>query len=267
MDAFIHAHIYTHVIKRFVLRWPGFGSQSTAGALCARKVNIRPLDCQRDKIKMRWLSATMPTLPFIFLFLSTYLRSSHAAYSITVDAHAQECFHENVKFGTKMGLTFEIAEGGFLDIDVTIVGPDNKVIFDGQQESSGKFTFAAHTSGEYRYCFSNVKGTMTPKVVMFDMDVTEIPDPNDAAAAAGAHEGDSANAKLDDMIKELSHTLLGVHSEQEYMQVRDKNHRMINESTNFRVVVWSFFEATALVCMTLGQVYYLKRFFEVRRVV
>lgn len=61
--------------------------------------------------------------------------------------------------------------------------------------------------------------------------------------------------------------LTGVKHEQEYMQVRDRIHRSINESTNSRVVLWSFFEALILVAMTLGQVYYLKRFFEVRRVV
>lgn len=50
-------------------------------------------------------------------------------------------------------------------------------------------------------------------------------------------------------------------------QVRDKIHRSINESTNSRVVLWSTFEALVLVLMTIGQVYYLKRFFEVKRVV
>ncbi len=41
----------------------------------------------------------------------------------------------------------------------------------------------------------------------------------------------------------------------------------VNESTNSRVVMWAVFEALVLVAMTLGQIYYLKRFFEVRRVV
>ena len=41
----------------------------------------------------------------------------------------------------------------------------------------------------------------------------------------------------------------------------------VNDSTNSRVVMWSAFEALVLLAMTLGQVYYLKRFFEVRRVI
>lgn len=104
---------------------------------------------------------------------------------------------------------------------------------------------------------------MTPKVVMFNMAIGDAPKEADTAAGGDA----DSNKKLEDMIRELSGTLTGVKHEQEYMQVRDRIHRAINESTNSRVVMWSFFEALILVTMTLGQVYYLKRFFEVRRVV
>lgn len=113
-----------------------------------------------------------------------------------------------------LGLAFEIAEGGFLDIDVRIVGPDGKVIHTAEQESSGKFTFAAHASGVYTYCFSNTKGTMTPKVVMFNMDISQTP-----KESTGVEAGHEDNAKLEDMIRELSMSLKGVKNEQEYMQV------------------------------------------------
>lgn len=181
-------------------------------------------------------------------------------YFVTVDAHAEECFFDKVQNGTKLGLTFEVIEGGFLDIDVRVTGPDGEEIITRERESNGKITFAAAKTGPYTYCFSNKMSTMTPKGVMFSMDIAE------PHAATGA-DGEAHPNKLAEMIKELSTALVSVKHEQEYMEVRDKIHRKINESTNSRVVMWSFFEAIVLVAMTVGQVYYLKRFFEVRRVV
>ncbi|XP_034941934.1 transmembrane emp24 domain-containing protein 2-like [Chelonus insularis] len=198
------------------------------------------------------------------LIITCLIYNTHA-YFITVDAHTEECFYERVEKDTKMGLTFEIAEGGFLDIDLKIVGPDGKVIHNGEREGGGKYTFAAYAPGVYTYCFSNQKSTLTSKVVMFNMEVSE---PSKATDEHNTEGDDGVNhRKLDDMISDLSKSLSGVKNEQEYMQVRDRNHRAINESTNFRVVLWSIFEASVLVSMTFGQIFYLKRFFEVRRVV
>jgi p24 family protein beta-1 len=98
---------------------------------------------------------------------------------------------------------------------------------------------------------------------MFTMEIGEAP----KGTVGAVKEGEAGHSKLEDMIRELSGTLTGIKHEQEYMHVRDKIHRAINESTNSRVVMWSTFEALVLVVMTIGQVYYLKRFFEVRRVV
>lgn len=204
----------------------------------------------------------IPCLSIIIL-----LSSSVNCYFITVDAHAEECFFEKVDAGTKMGLTFEIAEGGFLDIDVKILDPEGNIIYQGDQESSGKYTFAAHYSGVYTYCFSNQKSSMTPKVVMFNMDISESAQLPVEHTSDGKNSDDSNHSKIDEMIKELSTSLWGVKNEQEYMQVRDRNHRAISESTNSRVVLWTCFEAIVLVAMTIGQTLYLKRYFEVRRIV
>ncbi|RWS21243.1 Transmembrane emp24 domain-containing protein 2-like protein, partial [Leptotrombidium deliense] len=198
-------------------------------------------------------------LVFAFCIWST-LKTSNAYY-LTIDAHAEECFFERVSVGTKLGLTFEVIEGGFLDIDVKIAGPDKQVIHQEDRSTSGKYTFSAHVEGPYTYCFSNKMSTMTPKAVMFNVDIGEAEAKHDGADASNDHN------KLEEMIKQLSHSLTTVKHEQEYMAVRDRIHRSINESTNSRVVLWAFFEALVLIAMTLGQVFYLKRFFEVRRVV
>lgn len=144
------------------------------------------------------------------------------------------------------------------------LGPDQKAIHQEERASSGKYTFAAHMDGDYHYCFGNKMSTMTPKVLMFSMDieVSNKHDPKDATAS-----GDSQHNKLEEQVKELSSGLVSVKHEQEYMAVRDRIHRQINDNTNSRVMLWALFEALLLIAMTLGQVFYLKRFFEVRRAV
>lgn len=212
---------------------------------------------------------------FLFLVLNwTLLKClcsvpAAEAYFLVIDAHGEECFFDRVSATTKLGLTFEVVEGGFLDIDVTITGPDQKVIHREERASSGKYTFAADRDGDYTYCFGNKMSSMTPKVLMFSMDTAEeerghkrtgTKDEDAAAAASSEH-------RLEAQIGELASGLSAVKHEQEYMAVRERIHRQINESTNWRVLLWASFEALLLVAMTLGQVLFLRRFFEVRRVV
>lgn len=45
------------------------------------------------------------------------------------------------------------------------------------------------------------------------------------------------------------------------------NFILVNKSTNRRVIVWFIFELLLIVALAVWQVYYLKKFFEVKRVV
>lgn len=59
------------------------------------------------------------------------LSSSVYGYFVTVDAHSKECFFDRVTSGMKLGLTFEVVEGGFLDIDVEVWSSYPNVVQDG----------------------------------------------------------------------------------------------------------------------------------------
>lgn len=192
-------------------------------------------------------------LELAVLVLGMLTRSSNG-FGVTIDAHEEQCFHDNVKVGTKIAMAFQVAEGGFLDIDVKvwlrnnnreappclvfflffffpfrsermisngldlprtakwtseavmstfsvvdiimavygmgfllqITGPDDKVIFSGERETDGKYTFNAHMDGVYQYCFSNKMSTMTPKLVVFKISVSSQEDtPDDSKEVGG----------------------------------------------------------------------------------
>lgn len=56
------------------------------------------------------------------LTLGVLCTSTVDGYFISIDAHGEECYYDRVKAGTKMGLTFEVIDGGFLDIEAKITG-------------------------------------------------------------------------------------------------------------------------------------------------
>ena len=57
---------------------------------------------------------------FILFFTSIFFQH-YAAFFINIDAHGEECFQDKVDPGTRMALMFEVADGGFLDIDVKVL--------------------------------------------------------------------------------------------------------------------------------------------------
>lgn len=208
----------------------------------------RPLDYRLFVAKL--------TVPL--MLLSVVIHQSQA-YITTLDAHSEECFFEKAIAGTKLGFVFEVIEGGFLDIDMSIYDPDGNMIHQEPKSTSGKYTIEANKDGHYKYCFSNKMSTVTPKVVMFSIETAR----QVQNKLTGAQDQD----KLDEMIKDLTSSMTAAKHELDYLSVRDKIHRQINDSTNSRVNLWTWVEFFVLLFVSLGQVVYLKRFFEVRRVI
>jgi hypothetical protein len=65
-------------------------------------------------------------------------------------------------------------------------------------------------------------------------------------------------------VKLLAELLAQVKDEQGYIVVRERTHRNTAESTNARVKWWSIFQMGVVVGEGIFQVWWLKRFFEVK---
>jgi hypothetical protein len=69
---------------------------------------------------------------------------------------------------------------------------------------------------------------------------------------------------LELLVRKLSEALAQVKDEQSYIVVRERVHRNTAESTNGRVKWWSMFQLAVVIGEGVFQVWWLKRFFEVR---
>ncbi|KAK6530834.1 p24 complex component [Arthrobotrys megalospora] len=189
------------------------------------------------------------------------LTSLVAAHNIQLMAHSRECFHENLHKDDKMTVTFQVGDrefggAGNLDIDFWIQDPSGNLRINEPHTSVGDHSFTAHEDGKYTYCFSNEGSSVSSKEVSFNVHGV-------VYVAEEEHPSDP----LEKEVRLLAENLNAVKDEQEYIVLRERVHRNTAESTNDRVKWWSIFQLFVLVGNCVFQVFYLKRFFEIKRVV
>jgi p24 family protein beta-1 len=124
--------------------------------------------------------------------------------------------------------------------------------------------------GKYIYCFSNEHWSANSKEVSFNVHgIVYVPE-SEAPADPLEKEGRTRwSPILQSVIDEFSVRLLSelvaqVKDEQGYIVVRERTHRNTAESTNARVKWWSLFQIMILIAEGVFQVWWIKRFFEVR---
>ncbi|KAJ2933676.1 hypothetical protein H1R20_g3405, partial [Candolleomyces eurysporus] len=189
------------------------------------------------------------------LALLALLPALVSAHMIEVPAGKKECFFEDLHVHDKMTVTYQVGEGGQLDIDFWLTDPQAKVISKQIRQSTGTVAVTAETDGRYEYCFSNLMSAIADKMVSFNVHgVIYV-------------SGDDVVAPVEREIRALAAGLTSVKDEQEYMVVRERTHRNTAESTNSRVKWWSILQAIVLFSVVAWQIYYLKSFFEVKRVI
>ncbi|KAG8881797.1 p24 complex component [Tulasnella sp. 331] len=175
-------------------------------------------------------------LPMEAILLFFFILGTTLAHRIALPATKRECFFEDLHVNDKMTVTYQVGGGGNLDINFFLEDPDKKHVVDHKLQSTGTYSTTADKDGRWTYCFSNEMSSITDKEVSFNVHgVIYVAD-------------DGVVAPIEREVRGLAIGLQSVKDEQEYIVVREKTHRNTAESTNERV-------------------YYLKSFFEVKRVI
>jgi len=181
-----------------------------------------------------------------------------AGTSVTVTSGQQECFVLSLAKGQAAYGNFEVLQEQLSNkrlkkMKVFILGPEQKTMYLNEGRSDGSFAFTAEDEGDYTLCIENgnKKKAGSVEVGFAYRKSAEIKSTTDLAAT----------------VMEILQGLQDLSDHQSYMREREELHRDISESTNYRVLVWTLVEAIVLGIMTIWQIMYIRKFFEVKRVV
>ncbi|CAN3373716.1 hypothetical protein DIURU_005518 [Diutina rugosa] len=183
------------------------------------------------------------------------------AHNVLLTPYGKQCFFENLKSNDELAISFQVgsrnpSQSEQYTVDFSIINPNGQVVQSRENLDHGDISYKADVSGKYLYCFSNEKSNRVDLDVSFNVHGVVYIDVNDPEANT-----------LDYAIRQLNRLTQEVKDEQAYLVIRERTHRNTAESTNSRVKWWSVFQIIVVAANSLFQIYYLRRFFEVKSVV
>ncbi|KAG9246425.1 emp24/gp25L/p24 family/GOLD-domain-containing protein [Calycina marina] len=185
---------------------------------------------------------------------------SATALTYRLPPNDQACFYSWVENkGAKVAFYFAVQAGGSFDIDYEVVGPQDKIIMNGEKERQGDFVFTATDTGEYRFCFNNAMSTFADKFIDFEIAVE-----NEQRAQIPAKQGTSPEqtSALEESIFKLSGQLSTITRNQKYFRTRENRNFSTVRSTERRIFNFSVIESLMMVAMACLQVFIVRFFFQ-----
>ncbi|KAJ3311005.1 vesicle coat component [Blyttiomyces sp. JEL0837] len=167
--------------------------------------------------------------------------------------------------------TFDVtpAEGQKLDVEFYDDGPNPNRFFQKANVNAGnqKFSFTVHKAAIVHFCFTNIAleghhaGPTTKRAITLHVDT---------GAEVNNPDGDDKTKNLKPMEMELGRLERMADSllrEMDEMKGHEEHMRDVNESTNERVAWFSTLSMLALFGVAGWQVWYLRKFFQSKKLI
>ncbi|KAG2529719.1 hypothetical protein JM18_002698 [Phytophthora kernoviae] len=196
------------------------------------------------------MAATRSLLALLLLALSTI---SLDAVQFEVKRKGEKCLSDEVAQGSLVVVHYNVIGGvrGQSNVALSITDPLRKFLkqdanIDTSSDDIHKFSFTADAGGNYAVCFANSNDK--PVRVMMDFKHgVEAKDYTEVAKREHLMPVEKELRKMEDTVDEI-------HREMLYMREREAMMRNTNESTNSRVLWFSFFSIVVLLGMGVWQV-------------
>ncbi|KAG1710699.1 hypothetical protein DVH05_013426 [Phytophthora capsici] len=188
------------------------------------------------------------------------------AVQFDIRRRAEKCLSDEVAQGSLVVVHYNVIGGvrGQSGVSLAVTDPLHKFLkqdanIDTSSDDIHKFTFTADAGGNYAVCFVNTNDK--PVRVMLDFKHgVEAKDYTEVAKREHLMPVEKELRKMEDTVDEI-------HREMLYMREREATMRNTNESTNSRVLWFSFLSIIVLLGMGVWQVMYLKKFFKSKKLI
>lgn len=193
-------------------------------------------------------------------FLLFILPALSSSYYIEVDVSDKACFFEILAKNSKIGIAYEVIQGGFLDIQFVLYDTKQMVLHNEPTANRGRFTFVSQDLGQYSFCFFNSELSKAVKEIKFHVESQK---PKQWKSNVEEFNETVTETLLDD----LQNYLRYIQYELEFHLHKLKSHHQLNEKINFIVVIWALFEFLFIIGMMVLQVNFIRKWFEVKLII
>ncbi|BES91388.1 Transmembrane emp24 domain-containing protein eca [Nesidiocoris tenuis] len=196
--------------------------------------------------------------------VASFWTISTDAIMFKLQPNTQKCLREELRKNHLMVGEFEVTHVPGQKVDYIVTDSKREILSQNTDIDKGRFTVVVESHDSYEICF---RSTVPPEIRGVPQDVSF----NSKLDEEGkGYETMGEAQKMKPMEIELKK--LEVLSEsivQEFGEMRSREIQMsdTNESTNSRVLYLSIFSMCCLLCLSIWQVLYLRKYFKSRKLI
>lgn len=178
--------------------------------------------------------------------------------------NTQKCLKEEIKQNVLVIGEYDVQHIDNQRVDYVVTDSKKEVLSRGDSIAQGKFSLVVDSHEVFEVCFMS---KISPGVSGIPQDVTFT---SKIGEEAKTFEGMGEAQKMKPMevelkkLEVLSHEIV-----EEFQEMRNREIKMsdTNESTNSRVLYLSIFSMCCLLCLSVWQVLYLRKYFKSRKLI
>lgn len=188
------------------------------------------------------------------------------ALTFTLAPNEKQCFYVfSNKPNANIGYYFAVQAGGSFDINYTIKGPKQQIIYKEEKQRQGDYVFNSEDIGEFEFCFDNEMSAFAEKVVDFEIKMQDDNNNEDNKVKANLPNAPTENAAVEGMQLSVDHIerkLSLLENSLNYYKTRNNRNQSTVKSTESRIFWFSIFDLFLMVAMAGFQVAVVKFFFQ-----